>query len=60
MSDTGREFIRELNPERVFIYHLPFEEDDTYCTYAACNSALKCYPDDLPKIEVMKHMAWIE
>lgn len=29
-SESGMEFLRTLSPEHVFLYHLPFPEDDVY------------------------------
>lgn len=32
-SRTGREFLRKLSPENIYLYHLPYKEDDTFHYY---------------------------
>lgn len=59
-SPDGQEFLRELAPKRVFLYHLPFPEDDRYCYHKLARQALKRYPSDLPPVEKPDHMSWVD
>lgn len=53
-------FLRRLKPRRVFLYHLPFPKDDVFQIHLSMRSALKKYPGDLPPIEVLPPMTWID
>lgn len=54
------DFLRRMEPQRVFLYHLPFPKDDVFQIHLSMRSALKKYPDDLPAIEVLSPMTWID
>jgi hypothetical protein len=54
-----RRFIRALAPQRLFLEHLPFYEDDRYGLRANAQRHLKHMPEDLP-VEVLRHMAWLD
>ena len=56
----SQDFLRKLNPKRVFLYHLPFPEDDVFQIHLSMRSALKKYPSDLPTPEILSHMSWID
>lgn len=59
-SPNGQEFLRMLSPERVFLYHLPFSEDDQCGYHRLARQVLRKYPADLPSVERLAHMAWID
>ena len=59
-SLKGRAFLRGVQPERIFLYHLPFPEDDTYSISALSEQLLRRFPKDLPLVEWPEHMAWID
>lgn len=56
----SQEFLRQLKPKRVFLYHLPFPQDDVFQIYTSMKSALKKYPSDLPPAEQLSHMSWVD
>lgn len=57
-SPEARDFLRRLRPERLFLYHLPFPEDDMYGHLMMAKWALRNFPEDLPELEVLRHMEW--
>lgn len=59
-SPGGQDFIRRLAPERVFLYHLPFPQDDSCHYRQLARQAVKRYPGDLPPVEQLQHMAWLD
>ncbi len=59
-DENGRAFIRGLNPGRVFLYHLPFPEDDCFSFHLQAPAVIRRYPADLPPVEVIPHMDWID
>ncbi len=59
-SPDGREFLRMLSPEQVFLYHLPFSEDDHCGYHRLARQVLRNYPADLPSVERLDHMAWLD
>lgn len=59
-SPQGQEFIRILKPERIFLIHLPFREDDRYHYRSLARQIAKNLPEDLPKAEILPHMSWID
>lgn len=59
-SPQGQLFIRSLKPERIFLIHLPFREDDRYHYRSLARQIKKNFPADLPKVEILPHMSWID
>lgn len=59
-SPDGQEFLHVLDPKRVFLYHLPFPEDDQYRVYSMARFLLRNYPNNLPVPEALQHMAWLD
>ena len=59
-SPDGQAFIRALAPDRIFLYHLPFPEDDRYNYGDMARQVIKRLPADFPPIEQLSHMAWID
>ncbi|WP_295748965.1 hypothetical protein [uncultured Oscillibacter sp.] len=59
-SPQGQAFIRCLKPERVFLIHLPFREDDRYHYRSLARQIAKNLPGDIPKAEILPHMSWID
>lgn len=55
----GHAFIHQLFPDRVFLYHRPFREDDCNNVKYIVKNVLRYYPDTLPKPEIISHMSWI-
>lgn len=60
MQSDSQNIIRKMSPKRVFLYHLPFPEDDVYNYWSFANRIIKDYPKDLPKLEILPQMAWID
>ncbi|MFV0497624.1 MAG: MBL fold metallo-hydrolase [Candidatus Fimivivens sp.] len=54
------DFMRKLQPQRIFLYHLPFERDDTFDYFSLAQRALKRFPTDLPKLELLEQMQWLD
>lgn len=59
-SPEGQSFLRYLAPERVFLYHLPFPDDDSCHYHQLARQAIKHYPADLPPVERLAHMSWLD
>lgn len=59
-SPEGQDFVRELAPERVFLYHLPFAPDDSCHYHQLARQVIKHCPADLPQIERLAHMSWVD
>lgn len=59
-SLEGQAFIRALKPERVFLYHLPFTEDDRYHYCDMARQVIKRIAADMPPTELLSHMAWVD
>lgn len=58
-SQDGVEFLREMAPDRAFINHLPFKEDDDYNYYRLTRQVLRRLPDDVVRPEMLEPMIWI-
>lgn len=58
-SPDGQAFLRTLSPEQVFLYHLPFPEDDNCGYHRLARQVLRNCPSDLPPVKQLEHMAWI-
>lgn len=59
-APEGRAFLRALAPERIFLYHLPFRQDDRYQYRRLARQVLRASPSDLPRPELLSHMAWLD
>lgn len=59
-SPQGLAFLRALRPRRIFLYHLPLEEDDTFRYRALARSTQNRFPADLPGLELLRPMEWID
>lgn len=59
-SPEGLDFLRALAPERIFLYHLPFQADDHYHYRQLARQAARACPADLPRPERLEHMAWVD
>lgn len=59
-SVEGQEYLRRLNPERIFLYHLPFPEDDEANYWRWARQLVQKWPSDMPKLELPEPMGWIE
>lgn len=60
LSPHGQAFLRYLEPESVYLYHLPFSEHDWLGCHALAKQAEKRYPRDLPSLQRVSPMAWID
>lgn len=60
-GDTGMEFLKLLNPDRIFLYHLPEAEDDDWNYRVMAKQALKRAKKQAGlTAEVLRHMAWVD
>lgn len=59
-SEDGQDFLRTLKPARIFLIHLPFREDDVYHNRSLARQTARRLPQDLPPVEILPHMAWID
>lgn len=59
-SASAQAFLRSLAPERVFLYHLPFPEDDAYHYYSTARQITRRWPDGLPPLETLPLMGWVD
>ncbi|WP_373481491.1 MBL fold metallo-hydrolase [Acetobacterium sp.] len=49
----GRAFINKVNPQQLLIYHLPFENEDSYNYIKIAQSDLKRYESEMPKTKLL-------
>ena len=59
-SPEGQAFLRILKPKRIFLEHLPFREDDQYHYRHLARQVVRNFPEDLPQVEILHHMAWVD
>ena len=59
-SSGGQAFLRALSPQRVFLYHLPFPNDDRYGFYPLARQALRNDPADLPRADFLPQIEWLD
>lgn len=59
-SPQGQDFLRILCPRRIFLEHLPFREDDRFHYRSLARQAARSLPEDLPRVEILPHMSWID
>ena len=59
-TERGQNALRIISPERLVIYHLPFPNDDRYEYNEQARLSLKRYPKDLPNVEFVPHMSWVD
>ena len=58
-SPSGKDYLRALNPERIFLYHFPFPGDDKANYWRLGKQIARKWPDDLPVPELPEPMNWI-
>lgn len=60
LAEEKSGFIRSILPEKVFLYHMPFPEDDVNNMKYIKKAALPSYPGGLPEITELVHMSWLD
>lgn len=55
-SSLGQAFLRALNPKEIFLYHLPFEEDDRYRFHRLVRHAIERHYDGFVQPKWLPHM----
>lgn len=55
---TGIQIIQNLNPEKIFIYHLPAKSDDIFNYYAIIKQAKKNYLKIGIEMEIIEHLKY--
>lgn len=60
-SPGGKDFLLRIKPKRIFLYHLPFPEDDVYFyRKSAAHIISKAnWPAELPKAKILSPMAFV-
>lgn len=53
-------FLRRLAPQRIFLYHLPFPQDDHNNFYSLARCAAERFPPDLSPLEQLPQMGWVD
>ena len=59
LAEKQTAFIQTLQPEHVYLYHMPFPEDDVNHLRMIKKAALKTYLAENPEVEELQHMAWV-
>lgn len=59
-SEGGNKFLQILSPKRIFLYHLPFPDDDQYGYYQMRDRSIRNCPQGLPAPEIPPLMQWID
>ena len=60
LSAKMRTLLRQWQPDRVFLNHLPYPQDDTYQYRALAQRLLGKWPHDLPVPEEMRPFSWLD
>lgn len=53
------DFLRILQPKRLFLYHLPHKKDDRFMYHSLVKRAVQNH-DGLPNVEQLQHMSWLD
>ena len=60
LQDSGKVFLERAKPNRVFLYHLPFPEDNDFMCNTIGGRVVRDMPKHLPPVERIPHMSWID
>ena len=60
LSESGKAFLRALPAGKVFVYHIPFPEDDVYLYGQTAKWAVKACLESFPNLRLAAHMQWAE
>lgn len=60
VSASGREFLRQLAPQRIFLYHLPLPKDDRNQFWRLAERIVRTFPKDLPPLVPLEQMDWVD
>ena len=52
------QFIRDFTASKIYLYHLPFRQDDCYQFWMQAGQAVRSFPTDLPPLRILTHMNW--
>lgn len=55
-SEQYKNFLRILEPTRIFLYHLPFKDDDIYNYGKLAKQIVRA----IPEAEILRQMSWID
>ena len=58
-SPAGKEYLRTLRPDRIFLYHFPFPGDDKANYWRLGKQLARKWPEDLSMLELPEPMNWI-
>lgn len=58
-SPKRRRFLKILSPESIFLFHLPFPEDDINGIYPIAQRLLGHLKADFPKTTILTPMSWV-
>ena len=58
-SPAGKDYLRALRPDRIFLYHFPFPGDDKANYWRLGKQLARKWPEDLPMLELPEPMNWI-
>lgn len=59
-SPVSVAFLRMLAPERIFLNHMPFPEDDRDNLYGLARQVVRHFPANLPRPLLLKPMNWVD
>ena len=57
-AQNVHQFIRDFTASRIYLYHLPFRQDDCYQFWMQAGQAVRSFPSDLPPLKILTHMNW--
>lgn len=60
LSAGGKDFLAALPAEKVFVYHLPFPEDDVYLYGQTAKWTVKACAARFPNLKILAPMQWVE
>ncbi len=55
-SKDGQAFLKEIRPQHIFLYHLPFLKDDVYAYRKIAEGIIEKLPQELNYIQVLEAM----
>lgn len=54
------DFIRKISPKRIFLYHLPFQDQDLFCYHKMTDRNIRRLPQDISPVEKLPSMSWVD
>ncbi len=60
LSDCGKAFLRAVPAAHIFVYHIPFPEDDVFHYGQTAKWTVKACSAEFPNLSILTHMQWAD